>query len=144
MKDNRTKAEIIKLHQQSISEINEKHKAKVSEMTDSYQKLFSDYLTIECSQKNAIMVRDKAYEDLQKEKRENWDLIDKLKKKDSEIRNVRLTQLSQMEAVKMLFDLMASGHTHRSKEMFVMHAKMVIDKQIEEIRRYKFGDDNPF
>ena len=40
MKDNRTKAEIIKLHQQSISEINEKHKAKVSEMTDSYQKLF--------------------------------------------------------------------------------------------------------
>jgi hypothetical protein len=44
----------------------------------------------------------------------------------------------QLEAVKILFDLMKSGITHRQKELFCDQAKTIIDIQIEKINQTKY------
>jgi len=70
---------------------------------------------------------------------------DKLKKKINEI---VFNQIAKLEAVKMLFSIASSGHTHRSKTMFSEHAKHVIDEEIKATRHnagvFDLHDNMPF
>lgn len=72
---------------------------------------------------------------------------DKLKKKINEI---VFNQIAKLEAVKMLFSIASSGHTHRSKAMFSEHAKHVIDEEIKatkynaNVLAFDLHDNMPF
>ena len=56
-----------------------------------------------------------------------------------------LSQINKLEAVKMLFDVMASEtqySTHRMKHLFAGQSKVVIDIQIKELKdKLKFDFD---
>lgn len=78
----------------------------------------------------------------------SWNLErdrDKLKKKINEI---VFNQIAKLEAIKMLFSIASSGHTHRSKAMFSEHAKHVIDEEIKATQHsagvFDLHDNMPF
>lgn len=66
--------------------------------------------------------------------RETINEIKTNKELKTKIKDLIFKNISQLEAVKILFGLMATGSTHRQKELFCQQSKSVIDFEISSLK----------
>lgn len=70
---------------------------------------------------------------------------EKAKKEAIDMHNKHIDKnIIQLEAIKMLFDINATGSTHRQKVAFCQSAKKVIDLQIDLVNNQKYDLTFPF
>lgn len=62
-----------------------------------------------------------------------YNLNVEIREKESAISLLKLKQISQMEAVKILFSIMSSAFTHRQKQLFAEQANAILTSQINEL-----------
>jgi hypothetical protein len=105
-------------------------------LDERWENIMEEYV-----QKEVKDIKGEHIRQLNDAKHKNSQMLDKMKAMVD-------TNVAQLEAVKMLFDLMKSGFTHRSKMMFCEHSKKVIDIQIAEVKDRKswleFDEKIPF